>query len=143
MTALALWLVAFRIQLSPRLLRALSLAAVAEGLLYVAIAFSWQRFTVAVVNYLPAVIFFMVVVAILWRRSRRPVAALGILAVLLTFVSSAVQQGKVDVGPLGHNALYHAIEAVALLLLFLFGRWLVEQKDVSARMDSDRAATAR
>ena len=64
------------------------------------------------------------------RESRRHRAAgprWGATALALMFVGSIVQFRRVAVHPVyfNHNALYHAIEAIALLFMFGAARWAI------------------
>lgn len=83
-----------------------------------------QRFYVALAAYLPAAVFLGLVFA---RRyfSRHASADLwGLAGIALSLAAGAVQYFGVAPHPryFDHNALYHAIEAVALLALFLAAR---------------------
>jgi hypothetical protein len=60
-------------------------------------------------------------------RLHRSRALFGVLGVLLTLVASLAQQARIDVHPryFDHNALYHVLEAVALLFLWYAARSLL------------------
>jgi Family of unknown function (DUF6962) len=53
--------------------------------------------------------------------------ALATAGVALTLVAALLQQREVSIHPryFNHSALYHVLQAVALFLIFLSGRWLV------------------
>ncbi len=61
------------------------------------------------------------------RNSKWLVGAAG---VLLTFLASGAQQLKISLHPIyfNHNALFHVIQAAALILLFHTLRWMLESK---------------
>lgn len=86
-----------------------------------------DRFLVAIVHYLPAVVFLLAVFSWQYVRGREPPFLRGVVALLLTFAAAAVQQAHVGLHPVffDHNALYHLIQAVALLLLFVAARGIV------------------
>ena len=80
-----------------------------------------QEFWVAIADYLPAVLFLLAAFGILSRRGRGRGAALGGWGLGLTLVAAAIQQLEIPIHRLyfNHNALYHAVQALALGLLFL------------------------
>jgi hypothetical protein len=86
-----------------------------------------DAFLVAIVHYLPAVIFLLAVFAWHYARGRDPPYLWGALALLLTFAAAGVQQARIGLHPVlfNHNALYHLIQAVALLSLFLAARGIL------------------
>jgi hypothetical protein len=49
--------------------------------------------------------------------------------VVLTFVAAGIQQARIDLHPtwLTHNTLYHVVQGIALLLIFLAARRIVSQ----------------
>jgi hypothetical protein len=52
-----------------------------------------------------------------------------VIGLALTFVAAAVQQAHVTVHPrLGHNALYHLIQGIALALVFTCARWIARRE---------------
>ena len=62
------------------------------------------------------------------RRTRRG-ARLGLAGLGLTFVAAGVQAGRVGLHPrlFDHNALYHAIQGVAVAVFYLSARALAER----------------
>ena len=89
-------------------------------------------YRVAIANYLPSAAF---LAASMVRASQRPRtdrgARLGLAGLGLTFVAAGVQAGRVGLHPrlLDHNALYHAIQGLAVALFFLSARALLGQAD--------------
>lgn len=124
LTALALWLLGSFIQFRPRIAGRIGLAATIEFLIYAVLVIVTQSFALAVVNYLPAALFFLVVLGIVYAQIREAVILLGLAAGLLTFVASGIQQAGFNLGPISHNVLYHTIEFVAFALLFRTAMWL-------------------
>jgi hypothetical protein len=127
LSALALWALGAQLLLEPRPARRLEGLALIAWLGYAALVAAGARdFRVAVLGYLPAVAF-AIVSTLAGRRwpaaGRRRV--LG--GLILTLVAAGIQQGRLGLHPIwfDHNALYHAVQALALLMLFLGGRVLV------------------
>lgn len=136
LAALSTWVVAACIQFSKVIARWISFIAAVEFASYsVLVLLVSQEFWIAIVNYLPATVFLLVVLAreyLLGWESRLLVGTVGLL---FTFVAAGVQQGRVALHPVyfNHNALYHLIQAVALLLIFWAARWLVSSRQASQR----------
>lgn len=125
--ALAVWNIGGRFWLGDGGAGWVSAAAGLAFLAYGAVVlFVSQGFIVAVVNYLPASLFLLVALVSAYRkRPSRPLIA-GIVALLLTFASGALQQAGVGLHPVyfNHNALYHLLQAIALWLLYRCFRWI-------------------
>ena len=86
-----------------------------------------DRFLIAIVHYLPAVVFLLAVFARRYVRERERCYAWGVVALLLTFAAAGIQQARIALHPVlfNHNALYHLIQAIALLMLFVAARGIV------------------
>jgi len=108
--------------------------------------FSWvvvyvdQRFALAVANYAPAVLFLSA--ATLWALRQQRSSGLGTMAcgLGLTFVAAAIQQLAIAVHPIyfDHNALYHVVQAVAMVLVFLGARALTENSTAGIQTQATR-----
>lgn len=139
-TATAMWFVGSFAGLRARSGRVVRQAAIAALVAYtVVVLFFDQRFVVAIGAYLPATVFLLVVLVALYvtRRSRPLLVAIG--GLLLTFVAAAVQQLRIAVHPayFNHNALYHVIQAVALVMIYAGARYVAglppaRERDVAA-----------
>ena len=108
-------------------------AAVVEFLLYGGVVlFVTQSFTAAIVNYLPAMAFLLVVFLVKWKRTGATGPLWGAVALALMLIGSLVQLERVALHPVyfNHNALYHAIEAIALLCMFGAARWAVTARAI-------------
>lgn len=94
------------------------------------VLFTTQAFFIAIVNYLPAVLFLLVVFLLAYGRTRERTVLAGLFGLVLTFVAAVVQQRGVALHPVyfNHNALYHLIQAVALFLIFWSARWFVSAR---------------
>lgn len=83
------------------------------------VAYGFRAFRVAVIHYVPATVFLLLAVLIADRRRPAPGFHIAAAGLALSFVAAALQQLGVGIHPawLDHNALYHVLEAVALVLL--------------------------
>ena len=92
-----------------------------------------DAFLVAIAHYLPAVVFLLAVFGWHYIRGRERRYLWGAVALLLTFSAAGVQQARIGLHPVlfDHNALYHLIQAVALLLLFFAARGIVRRREES------------
>jgi kynureninase len=66
-------------------------------------------------------VFLLAAVLLRHARTGERAARLAAFGLILTFVASAVQIGRVALHPVyfNHNALYHAVQAIALALLYV------------------------
>lgn len=121
-TALAVWAIGSRIWFAPASVRRIDMVVWIAFAIYAAVVvFVSQEFLAAVVFYLPAAVFLLIVLARAYTRVRERSFLLALSGLGLTFVATAVQVGRIALHPtyFNHNALYHVIQAVALWLLFL------------------------
>jgi len=95
----------------------------------VAVLLLTSQFLIAIVAYLPAVLFLLGVLCVLWFRTRERALLLGCAAILMTLIASAIQQIDLSIPAIPHanNVLYHLLEAVAFLLLFAALSWISSQ----------------
>lgn len=126
--ALSAWMIGSRFdfaQSSGRLLRWAGVALFVAYCLVVLLVI--DSFTVAIIHYLPAVLVLLYAFARSYRRSRRPYLLNGLIGLSLTLVAAGVQQLGIPLHPVyfDHNALYHLVQAVALLILFLSARQII------------------
>ena len=114
------WLIAGNIIL-PKYKKLILYLASFEFLLYsVYIIFVNSQFKIAIYNYVPATIFLLVSLGILYFRKKDNPILLGIIGIILTFIAAWIQQAQISLHPIyfNHNALYHFVQAIALLLIF-------------------------
>ena len=119
--ATAAWQAGARVVLSRRSARWASIAAAMELIGYGAIViFVSQRFSIAIVNYLPAAFLLLGAFGVVYRQTRARPALLGVAGLAPSFLASGIQQAGIALHPVyvNHNALYHLIQAVALALIF-------------------------
>ena len=108
----AAWLAGAAVLLSRRAARILGMAALAQFVAYGGFVLAGAHdFTVAVINYLPAGIFLLVVFAVSYARQRVNRVLVGLVGIVSTFIAAGVQQDGLAVQPdyFNHNALYHLI----------------------------------
>lgn len=127
-TAVATWHLAALITKSERIhLYTATIAALLAIGYATIVLFVSHQFQVAIAMYLPPTLFLLTTMSISCIRDRQRGWEPGIVGLLLTFAAAAVQQLKVAVHPVyfDHNALYHALQALALLLLYYAQRMVV------------------
>jgi Family of unknown function (DUF6962) len=98
-----------------------SIAAAGFVVYSVAVLLFTQRYLAAIVVYLPATLFLLASFVAAYFRAAghdRLRALSGASGMLLTLVAAGVQQSRIEIARLDHNALYHIIQAVALLLIY-------------------------
>ena len=120
-TAWSAWAAAGHLVWGPRGGRIAAIVAGAEFSIYaLALCRAGFQFGIAVANYLPAAIFLLGTFAWLRRRSPDGRFSAGAAGVALTFAAAAVQQLRIDVDPtyFDHNALYHVMQGIALVLIY-------------------------
>lgn len=107
------------------------LAAVQFLLFAVLILFYSQNFLFAALNYLPAAVFMLFVFARSYFKTNERALFLGAIGIFLTLIGSFVQIAKIPLHPqyFNHNALYHAIQFIAVCLLFITARWDIARRD--------------
>jgi hypothetical protein len=120
--ASAAWAIGAQLALHEAAARSVARFAVGQLIAYAAAVLLWPQppFALAVIAYLPAALFLLGVLL----RIGAQLAALGVGLVL---GASALQQLRIGVHPehFDHNALYHVLQGMALLLLFLGTRRLL------------------
>lgn len=85
-----------------------------------------QSFLVAIAFYAPAIIFALAAFVLAYRASGNGVLLFAIAGIVLSLIAAVIQQTQTGIAALGlsHNALYHVVQAVGLLLIFLTARGL-------------------
>lgn len=123
--ATAVWSLGAYVQLGERMGALLRRSALWLLAVYVLIVLTISsRFIVAILMYLPATLFLLVALIDAYRRSPLREEGIAIGGLVLTLIAAAVQAFGVAVHPVyfDHNALYHLIQAIALILLYLGAR---------------------
>jgi hypothetical protein len=99
--------------------------ALAVFITYFAIILFIRRdFLIAILDYLPALVFVGVAFLLSYLRQRKPRFLIGFLGVCTMLFAAAAQQAKLGIDPryFNHNALYHFLQAIALFMVFLAAR---------------------
>jgi uncharacterized protein DUF6962 len=128
--ALSAWIIGARMLFSPATAQAIHVVATGAFLVYtIVIVAVNDSFRVAVANYLPVTVFLMIAFVAAYRSTQQPAMAIGVGGLALTVVAALVQQLRVGLHPryFNHNALYHAIQAVALFMIFSAAHSLIQQ----------------
>jgi hypothetical protein len=102
-----------------------------------------RPFVTGILAYLPGTLALLAALTRLYLRERSQHLLLGISGILLTFSAAGIQQLKLDVNPtyFDHNALYHVIQAVALVLLYVCFRGIFSSPDPSSIVNPPEDAT--
>lgn len=122
----------------PRYNRAILCLASLWFFLYSAyVIFVNSQFKIAIYNYIPATILFLISLFYLYFKSKRHTILLGVIGILLTFLSSWIQQNKIDLHPVyfNHNATYHLIQMFALLFIFIAFKFILKSDQFSSYIE--------
>jgi hypothetical protein len=82
------------------------------------VLYGFHEYRLVIINYLPAALFLLIACVIAWRRGQRELRW-AVIGLILTFVAAGIQVGRVALSVIDHNALYHLVQALALLLIYL------------------------
>lgn len=125
--ALASWAVGAHVLFTGSTVRWVLIAAGLMLMLNVAVVlYVSQSFLVAIAFYAPAIVFALAAFALAYRASGKAVLLFAIAGIALSLIAAVIQQTQTGLAALGlsHNALYHVVQAVGLLLIFLTARGL-------------------
>lgn len=135
--ALASWAVGAHVLFAKATARRFVMAAVLLFVLNVAaVLYVSQSFLVAIAFYAPAIVFALVAFVLAYRASGNAVLLSAIAGIVLSLIAAVIQQTQTGIASLGltHNALYHLVQAVGLLLIFLTARGLARAESGPARL---------
>jgi hypothetical protein len=113
------------IHFGPATARALTRLAAAVFVLYCfVVLFIKNDFVVAIIDYLPVVLFLGWAFLAAYQRTKRPAFLAGFTGICVMLIAAGVQQAKLGLHPhyFNHNAVYHVLQAIGLFLVFLTGR---------------------
>ncbi len=128
LTALCGWMIGARLYFSDSVAAWIQSGALALFVLYCGVVlFISADFLVAILHYLPATLFLLVVYGLVYQQGRESAMLSGLLGLVLTFVAAAIQQARWSLHPVyvSSNALYHMVQAGALFCIYWSARWLV------------------
>ena len=121
--ALACWGIGAHLLLgAQRARRVVATAAVLFVANVATVLFVNRTFVVAIAFYAPAVVFVLVGLVAAYGRCRAAALLPGIAGVLLSLAAATIQHLQLVAFGLTHNALYHVVQAVGLLLIFVTAR---------------------
>src|SRR5205085_239532 len=126
-TAFAGTHIAATLQFEQKIAVRLIKAAAGVFILYcIVVLFIADSFLVAILDYLPAVILLGWVFLTAYRRTHQQAFRNGFVGVCMMLVAASVQQAKLGIHPkyFNHNAVYHLIQEIALLMVFTTARYL-------------------
>jgi hypothetical protein len=95
------------------------------SLAYCAVVLFVRRdFRIAILDYVPALVFLGVAFLLAYRRRKTPILLIGSIGVCTMLFAAAAQQAKIGIHPVyfDHNALYHVLQGIALFMVFLAAR---------------------
>lgn len=130
---LAAWMIGVQLVSNYAVRKWVSGAAVTLFVIYcVVVVFIVNTFLVAIIYSLPATLFLFVAFLLKYLQRRSRCVLPGIIGLLLTIVAAGIQQAGVALHSIwfDHNALYHLVQAVAFLLLFLAAHGLTRHEGV-------------
>ena len=119
--------------------RIVTIAAVLATSAYaVVVLVVWRDFLVAILAYAPAALCLLGILIRRYVAYRETASTAGIAAVLLAFTAAMVQRLEIGIHEryLGHNALYHLIQAISFALLFAAMRQFLADPEVRERRHS-------
>ena len=128
LTTFAAWAIGAELLFSDRISRFIAVAAFVEFLAYAfVVLLLTASFRIAILNYLPAVLFLLIAFTAVYRREKNRSFLIAACGLVLTFTAALFQQFELGIHRVyfNYNAVYHVLQAVALLLIFLGGRRLV------------------
>lgn len=128
-TAVSAWAIGARLALNERAARRLTTAAAVVFVVYVVVVLTAsQTFAVAIAHYAPSALFLLGAFTARYLQEHQPGFGLGAASVGLMLAAALVQRLGVAVHPLyfDHNALYHVLQGVALLLFYRATRHLLD-----------------
>ncbi len=131
-TALCGWIIGAQLYFSESVAVWIRQGAVVLFVLYCGVVlFVSRNFLVAIVYYLPATVFLLIVYGLVYQQGRESAILIGLLGLVLTFVAAGIQQAQWGFHSiylpvsLSHNALYHVVQALALFFIYWSARWLI------------------
>ena len=127
-TALCGWIIGAQLYFSDSVAVRISQGAVVLFAVYcVVVLFISRDFLAAILHYLPATLFLLVVYALVYQQGRESAILIGLIGLVLALVAAGIQHAQWSLHPvyLSYNALYHVVQALALFCIYWSARWLV------------------
>jgi hypothetical protein len=142
---LANWAIGAKLLFSPRVAGWIIAAAGLQFAAYLLVVLAVsQDFRVAILDNLPALLFLLVALLLAYRRHRRGGLLVAAAGLVLTLVAATLQQMQIGIHPVyfNYNAVFHTVQALALLVFFLGARTFVDLGGAVASTDKPRAEPA-
>ncbi len=127
-STIAIWAIGAQLLFSPEVTGFITPGAIGAFLIYAYFLVTrFPPFLWAVAFYLPAVFFMLAAFVIAYSRSGEQEMLFGLTGAILTLVAAIIQRVKIKLHPryFNHNALYHAVQAIAFLMIFLAARQMI------------------
>jgi len=113
------WAIGARLLFTERTAFFVTTAAWVEFVVYAGlVVFVTDAFLLAIVNYLPATLFLIVAFFAHYRAHPATPILAGLTGLIVTLVAAAVQRVGIGLPYFNHNAIYHLLQGIALLLIF-------------------------
>lgn len=91
-------------------------------------------FLIAILAYLPAVVYLGVVFLLTYRRYGKPVSVVGFLGVCVTLLAAVIQQAKISISAgFNYNSTYHVIQGLGLFLIYWAGREVCQRQQYQSQ----------
>ncbi|MEE8388403.1 MAG: hypothetical protein V3R65_07500 [Acidiferrobacterales bacterium] len=127
-STIAIWAIGAQLLFGTEVSGVITAAAIGAFLVYALLLlirvppFSW-----AVIFYLPAVFFMLAAFVISYSISGKQEMLYGLAGTILTLAAAIIQRSKIKLHPryFNHNAIYHVVQAVALLMIFLAAQKMI------------------
>jgi len=87
------------------------------------------QFKIIIMFYLPPMVVFAFVSGIFYLKYRIRAWVYLFTGLILSFIAAAIQYFQIGIHPIyfNHNALYHVIQGIALVMIFIASRLLLKQ----------------
>jgi hypothetical protein len=124
-TALAGVLVGTALLFPPATGRLIDVAGLLAYVAYVIVVLFIRRdFVVAIVGYLPSLIFLAMAFLVVYARVGKAALLIGFLGICTMLIAAGLQQAKWGIHPrrFNHNAVYHVLQGLALWMIFVAAR---------------------
>lgn len=120
-TALAAWVLGSLMLFGPAVTGYIGSAATLFFVIYlIAILTRHPDFSLAIGFYLPALVFLLIAFVVSWLRTGNLLITAGAAGMILSLIAAWIQYRRIGLHSrwFNHNALYHLLQAIALVLVY-------------------------
>lgn len=119
----AAWMLGAHLWMRESSARMLGIVVAVSFLAYLVVIAYKTSFAVAIAYYLPSTVFLLLSFAMVPGAARW----LGVVGMLLTLAAAFIQKSRIALHPeyFDHNSLYHTVQFISLLLIYLAARRLL------------------